>query len=483
MTAATSTAGRYRQLIAGGVLLLAACTPAATPDRPAAAPTTASPAVAGIAPGEERSFPPAPDIATGPLADGTVELLDTVFGSVESTVNTDAIRDLGATGDARVTWLLGDLLRFLPSGPNHDAAVAAFEQLTDTTVDDGDPWTVVTDRLIAWDLPAPPGYVGWKRQLYEVVEPGWEPFFADADADIDWRLVSWGGVPIDDRPLAAIELPCPEGCIPALDDPAVTDADGGSWYPDHFVVFGVEVGGEARAYPKNIMEVHEMVNDTVGGRRIAMPYCTLCGSAQAYLTDDVATSVDLDGTGSYELRTTGLLSRSNKVMYEFHTKSVFDTFTGEALSGPLHDAGVELEQISVVTSRWGDWKRTHPDTTILAEDGGIGRDYPEDPLRGRDDGGPIFPIGDVDPRLPVQEQVVGVVSPDGTAVAFPAEAARTALDAGDDVTVGGVRLQVAAGGLNATLADGTPVASHQAFWFAWSQFHPDTRLWTSALGS
>ncbi len=445
------------------------------------APAASTPEAAELAPDAERRFPPAPAVPAGTLADTTVDLLDAVFGSLESTLDTAAIRELGASGDSRVAWLLVDLLRFLPSGPNRDAAVRSFERLTDTSVDSGDPWTVATDRLIAWDLPAPPGYVGWKRQLYELVEPGWAPFFSDPGADIDWRLVAWGGVPIDDRPLDAVGAPCPQGCIPALDDPAVTDADGGSWYPDHFVVFGVVVGGEARAYPKNIMEVHEMVNDTVGGRRIGMPYCTLCGSAQAYLTDVVVDDVDLAGTGSYELRTTGLLSRSNKVMYEFHTTSAFDTFTGEAVTGPLHDAGVVLEQISVVTSRWGDWKREYPDTTIVARDGGIGREYPEDPLRGRDDRGPIFPIGDVDPRLPVQEQVVGVVTPEGAAVAFPVQAARAAIDAGEVVALDGVRLQATAGGLTATLDDGTAVTSHQAFWFAWSQFYSDTRLWSAAL--
>ena len=69
-------------------------------------------------------------------------------------------------------------------------------------------------------------------------------------------------------PLDEVDVPCLDGCIPALDDPGVTDAAGGSWYPDDALVFGVVVGGEARAYPKNIMEVHEMVNDTLGGRRI-----------------------------------------------------------------------------------------------------------------------------------------------------------------------------------------------------------------------
>jgi hypothetical protein len=238
-------------------------------------------------------------------------------------------------------------------------------------------------------------------------------------------------------------------------------------------VFGVVVGGEARAYPKNVMEVHEMVNDTLGGRRIGVPYCTLCGSAQAYYTDAVP-----EGFDTLELRTSGLLVRSNKVMFDLDTFSLFDTFKGTALSGPLRDAGFVLEAVTVVTSTWGDWKTAHPDTTIVAEDGGIGRTYPADPLQGRDDAGPIFPIGDVDPRLPVQEQVLGVIAPDGTPIAFPVAAARDALEAGESVTLAGVRVASDGAGLVAETIDGDPIPTHQAFWFAWSQFNPGTAVWT-----
>jgi hypothetical protein len=217
------------------------------------------------------------------------------------------------------------------------------------------------------------------------------------------------------------------------------------------------------------MEVHEMVNDTLGGRRIGMPYCTLCGSAQAYFTDTEA--------GELLLRTSGLLSRSNKVMYDLRSKSVFDTFTGQAVAGPLQDAGVALEQITVSTSTWGEWKAAHPDTTIVAPDGGIGRTYSLDPLRGRDDDGPIFPVGAVDPRLPAQELVLGIELDDGMTLAFHVADARRVLEAGDEVTMGGVRLMIDGSGLRTELLDGTPVAGHEAFWFAWSQFHPETTLW------
>ena len=91
---------------------------------------------------------------------------------------------------------------------------------------------------------------------------------------------------------------------------------------------------------------------------------------------------------------------------------------------------------------------------------------------------PSSPVGGVDVRLPVQEQVLGIETPDGQAVAFPVVQARSAIEAGGDVMLAGVRVTMDAGGLRAELADGTPIASHQAFWFAWSQFHPDTAVWT-----
>jgi hypothetical protein len=103
-----------------------------------------------------------------------------------------------------------------------------------------------------------------------------------------------------------------------------------------------------------------------------------------------------------------------------------------------------------------------------------------DPLHGRDDDGPIFPIGDVDPRLPVQVEVVGVIDPERRAVAFPADRARSALGRGETVTLAGVELFVDGGGVRARTRGGDELPAHQAFWFAWSQFHPDTLLWKGA---
>ena len=285
---------------------------------------------------------------------------------------------------------------------------------------------------------------------------------------IDWRHVSWGGVAIDSRPYGETDVPC--NCIPTADNPSVTDVFGAGWLKDDDVVFGIGLNGEYRAYPRRIMEVREMVNDTLGGRHLGIPYCTLCGSAQAYLTDEVPPGVDRP-----VLRTSGLLIRSNKVMYDVNTFSVFDTFRGDAVAGPLAEQGITLNQIGVVTTTWGKWKIAHPEPTVLVEALALGRN--PDHRNVRDANGPSFPIRDVDPRLPVQEDVLGVITATGTAIAFQVGPAHSALIRGKDVVFEDVSLTLDGGGVRAVSVDGEDLGGHQAFWFAWSQFHPETLLW------
>jgi hypothetical protein len=465
----------------GGVLLVSACTSSGDESTSDAAEDGSSVSVAGV----ETSgtlpyrYPTAPEspTATAQNPELAVEAIERLnLGFETGTLDAGAVTLLGENGDARHAWYVSDMMRFFGSGEG-DVLIIAFEQLTGVSIADDpaserSPWLSVTNHLIAWDTPDYPNYRQDKSGIFLLVEPGWEPFFTDVDSAIDWRYLSWGGVLIDDRELGDTQG-CPRGCIPALDDPAVTDAAGGDWYPDDALIFGLLEGDEALAIPKNIAEVHEMFNLTLGDRRLGVPYCTLCGSAQAYYTDN---------TGADEqpvLRTTGLLSRSNKVMYDLRTSSVFDTFTGAAISGPLQDLDLELEQTTIVVSTWGEWKEQHLDTSIIAQDGGIGRSYSLDPLAGRDDDGPIFAVGSVDDRLGTQELVVGVIVDDDVAVAFPSDQASAALADSGDVALAGVRLVADGDGLRAVDADtGNSLVSHESFWFAWSQFHPDTQLWS-----
>ena len=481
-------------LLAAAVFVLAACSGSDTNEDTSAAevtPTTTRRAPPGATASTSTATPDAdaspvaaaepPPIPDGPIAEDLAAdltaLLDILFINQDPfrLQGIEQIRRVGASEDVRVAWILVDALRFLPAFDIRAEVIRdALTELTGVEYADDPWWVAASNQLITWDLPAPPDYVQWKRVPFEDLYAPWAPFFDDTESGFDYRYLTWGGALADARTPedVAIGRIC-AGCIPALHDPAVTDAAGGRWYPDDSIVFGLVVGDDARAYPKHMMEVHELVTDTLGGRRVSMPYCTLCGSAQAYYVDEPP-----EGFATLDLRTSGLLSRSNKVMFDLNTYSAFDTFTGRAVSGPLREVGAALEQITVVTSTWGDWKAEHPMTTIVASDAGIGRTYRQDPLRGRDDNGPIFPVGEVDPRLPVQELVLGVEADADTRVSFPVAAARLALADGQAVELAGVTVVADAGGLRALDVDGQELVSHQAFWFAWSQFWPDTLLWT-----
>ena len=412
-----------------------------------------------------------PAVPEGPLSDELrtavqVAFVDAVTQSSWGRDQIDALTEIAASKDPRIGWVISDLMRFASSIQLNAMLVAAASELLGKDLGTQNAWGTLTDHLIAWDIPAPPGYLDVKRAIFTGIIPGWDRIFVEGD--IDWRMVSWGGVLIDNRAHDKTDDRC--NCIPAADNPEVIGAEEATWLKDDDVVFGITVNGQSRAYPRRIMEVREMVNDTLGGRDLGIPYCTLCGAAQAYFTDRMP-----DGVERPILRTSGLLIRSNKVMYDLNTYSVFDTFLGHAVTGPLAERGIKLRQATVVTTDWGRWKKAHPDTTVLKERYALGRD--PDFRNTRDADGPIFPVGDVDPRLPVHEDVIGAITASGKPVAFQRSKAFVALQKGEEIAFENVRLELDGGGIRAVDADGSDLGSHQAFWFAWSQFHPGTALW------
>lgn len=201
-----------------------------------------------------------------------------------------------------------------------------------------------------------PQYGEFKKQLYEAIDPRFAEYFDSAyKSTIRQDEIRWGGVKRDG--------------IPPLKNPKMISANSASYLSDGDVVFGIEINGDARAYPKRILAWHEMFKDTVGGLSINGVYCTLCGSLIIYDTK-------VDGK-HHELGTSGFLYRSNKLMYDHGTKSMWNTLTGEPVLGPLVGKGIKLRRGSVVTSTWGEWKRRHPKTTVLSLKTGHKRDYGE----------------------------------------------------------------------------------------------------------
>jgi len=450
------------------VFLFAGACSDPTPEAGVAATTTATTTTtSGPAPTAVVPLPPGADAAIERAIDDVVAMI----GESTNPVDPAVFDEIAGYDDIRLGWILADMGQFVFRGESFDALLRAANRLSGGDYTNRTVWKGLSDQLITEDIAAPPGYEQWKRELLSAVDVTWIHFFDDPEAEIDWRLVTFGGVLADTRPLGS-EASC--ACIPGLDDPPSVAAADGDWYPDRRVVFGVEINGESRAYPLNIMEAHEMANDELGGRRIALTYCTLCRSAVAFYVDDLPTDITPP-----VLRTSGLLRRSNKLVFDRESLSLIDQFTGEALSGPLREADVQLDRVTVVTSTWAKWRAAHPETTLMAGKDGNGPNYPLDPLGERDAGGPIFPIGEVDTTLFASQAVVGTILDDGSALAFPLDAALDALDQGEPVSLGGV--SVIADGSGVRLVNdngGTELTSSQAAWFAWSQRFPDTQLWS-----
>lgn len=200
-------------------------------------------------------------------------------------------------------------------------------------------------------------YADFKADLYGQIDPRFGEYFRNRQTSSRIRLdeVRWGGVLQDG--------------IPPLRDLEMIPADQVTYLEESNIVFGIEVNGDARAYPKRILAWHEMFTDTIGGVDIAGVYCTLCGTIIPYKTN--AGGVD------YRLGTSGFLYRSNKLMYDQATQSLWSTVKGEPVIGPLVDKGIVLEHLSMVTTTWGEWRQRHPDTSVLSLNTGHSRNYAE----------------------------------------------------------------------------------------------------------
>jgi len=209
-----------------------------------------------------------------------------------------------------------------------------------------------------WTLPYDPhpDYATFKGQVYGQLDPKMREFFPPGvRASIRLDEIDWGGVTVNG--------------IPPLHDPKVVSAAAATYLKGSNVVLGLVVNGEARAYPKRILAWHEMATDQVGGVGLTIVYCTLCGTVIPFESQA--------GGRSFRFGTSGLLYRSNKLMFDEETHSLWSTFEGVPVVGPLTASGVALKAHAVVTTTWNEWRIEHPDTTVLSLDTGYTRDYTE----------------------------------------------------------------------------------------------------------
>jgi hypothetical protein len=201
--------------------------------------------------------------------------------------------------------------------------------------------------------------------------------------------------------------PPPDG-IPPIDDPQYTPASEVDFLDDVEPVLVVEVDGEVKVFPVQIMTWHEIVNDTIGGVPVTVSYCPLCNSAITY-----DRRIDTEaGEAVLDFGTSGLLFNSALVMYDRQTESLWSHFTGEAVVGVL--TGTELETYPTSTVGWADALAAHPDAPVLNRDTGFDRAYGQNPYTGYDDvnTSPFLFDGETDGRLAAKERVIGIESGD-----------------------------------------------------------------------
>ncbi|AJM92225.1 DUF3179 domain-containing protein [Nitrosopumilus piranensis] len=190
----------------------------------------------------------------------------------------------------------------------------------------------------------------------------------------------------------------PKDGIPSIDNPVFATVSDSQFMSDSDTVIGLEINGEAKAYPIFILVWHEIVNDRVDSTPVAVTYCPLCYTNQVFKRI-------IDGQ-EVEFGTSGKLYNSNLLMYDRLTESYWSQALGKAVKGELTGYQLDLVPFDVIT--WGDWKKLHPDTLVLTTDTGYIRSYATDPY-GNYYTEPriMFPVENNDDRMHPKEIIIG----------------------------------------------------------------------------
>ena len=163
--------------------------------------------------------------------------------------------------------------------------------------------------------------------------------------------------------------------IPPIDAPAFAPVDRlPDPPPDNMPLMGIEIGGDARAYPLGILIWHEIVNDTVGGVPVTITYCPLCNSGVAF-ERRVRGSVTSFGT-------TGKVRNADLIMYDRETESWWQQYEGRAIVGGL--AGEELRKLPIRLESFREFRERHPSGLVLLPPATSDRAYGRNPYVGYD---------------------------------------------------------------------------------------------------
>ncbi len=345
------------------------------------------------------------------------------------------------------------------------------------------------------EIPSLPGYDRFKAEALALIDPEFRRFLGPGiKHDIRLEEIAWGGVVKDG--------------IPALINPTFVPASSVTWLTEGELVFGVAINGDVHAYPLRIMDWHEMADDVVGDVPVALAYCTLCGSGILFDTRVPGREKPLTFGSS------GFLYRSNKLMYDHETHSLWNQFTGRPVVGPLTGSGIELKILPIAITSWAEWRARHPDTKVLSLETGHQRPYvpglpygeyfaspglmfpavvrdkrlqPKDHVYGirTEEGAKAWPIAVFDSRMVINDAIgsldIVLIGDRVTRTVRAYEGQGRDFEAGPDtesVVSGGVVWRVTEDGLVGPAGETLPrLPGHVAYWFAWAGYLPEAELY------
>lgn len=272
-----------------------------------------------------------------------------------------------------------------------DGILKALKRLTGQRI--GDDWA----KWVRWQQINPQikpfdGFEVFLTGLFGSMDPGFRDFiYPGVESSIRLEEILWGGVSAKTG-------------IPALTNPSLIEASAATFMSDDELVFGISINGDVRAYPYRFMDWHEMLNDVIDGEPVSLAYCTLCGSGILYKTTVAGRDQPLVFGSS------GFLYRSNKLMFDHATDSLWNQFTGKPVVGKLVNSKLQLETLPLVTTSWGEWRKSHPTSKILALETGYVRDYRPGKPYGQYFASAklMFPVHTDDKRLKQKDQVFGL---------------------------------------------------------------------------
>ena len=187
--------------------------------------------------------------------------------------------------------------------------------------------------------------------------------------------------------------------IPAIENPNFETAETISSVGDTDLVIALRSGGQVKAYPHDIMDYHEIVNDGPSDNPFTMSYCPLTGSALAW-----------KGTASHadaSFGVSGLLYSSNLLLYDRETRTLWSQMLQLAVNGPrIREVP---ENIQVIEADFATLKAMYPDALVMTRATGHDRAYDNYPYGDyREVEGFLFRVAGEDTRIPPKQRVLGI---------------------------------------------------------------------------